>query len=86
MSKFLCLGMPLLEVVRAATEAPAKALRREELGGFKENGVGDASVFAIEEGKFCYVDSTAEQMMGSLRLVPRGIVLSGRWWESYVVG
>ena len=35
MSKFLCLGMPLADIVRAATEAPAKALRRSDLGTFK---------------------------------------------------
>ena len=32
MSKFLCLGLPLADTVRAATEAPAKALRRSDLG------------------------------------------------------
>ena len=34
MSKFLCLGMKLDDVVRAATAAPAKALRRSDLGAF----------------------------------------------------
>jgi dihydroorotase len=82
MSKFLCLGMPLGEVVRAATEAPARALRREELGGFRQNGVGDASIFAMEEGAFTYVDSTGEQLTGRLRLVPHGIIINGRWWAS----
>ena len=32
MSKFLCLGHSLVDTVRAATEAPAKALRRSDLG------------------------------------------------------
>ena len=81
MSKFICLGMPLQEVVRSATEAPARALRRGDLGSFNKEGVGDASVFAIETGSFEYVDSTGERMTGSRRLVPRGIVLNGRWWS-----
>ena len=32
MSKFLCLGMPLIEVIQAATERPAHALQRPDLG------------------------------------------------------
>ena len=35
MSKFFCLGMKLEDVVRAATEAPAMALRRSDLGSLR---------------------------------------------------
>ena len=35
MSKFLSLGMKLSDVVRAATEAPAEALRRKNLGSLQ---------------------------------------------------
>ncbi len=81
MSKFLCLGMPLVEVVRAATEAPAKALRRADLGGLKPGGVGDASVLRLERGAFDYVDSTGERMTGDQRLAAQGVVIGGRWWN-----
>ena len=40
MSKFLCLGLPLAETVKAATEAPAKALRRGDLGTLKPGAAG----------------------------------------------
>ena len=41
MSKFLCLGMELGDVVRAPTEAPAKALRREGLATVRPGSVGE---------------------------------------------
>ncbi len=80
MSKFLCLGMPLMEVVLAATETPAKAIGRPDLGVLKQGAVGDASVLAIETGAFDYVDSTGERMVGDKRLVAHGLVLNGQWW------
>ena len=81
MSKFLCLGLPLVDVVRAATMHPANALRRSDLGTFQTGGAGDASILALEEGAFDYVDSTGEHLEGSSRLTARGVVMSGRWFE-----
>jgi dihydroorotase len=82
MSKFLCLGMPLTEVVRCATESPARALRRPELGTFRQGGVGDASVLALENGKFDYVDVVGEHLEGDMRLLARGLVIGGDWLDS----
>jgi dihydroorotase len=67
MSKFLCLGMPLADVIAAATVAPARALRRAELGTFKVGAVGDATVLEIREGAF------------DRRLIAKGIVLGGNF-------
>jgi dihydroorotase len=80
MSKFLCLGVPLAEVVRAATEHPAHALKRPDLGTFKPGSVGDATLLAFEEGSFDYVDSTGSKVIGRSRLTPRGIVIGGKVW------
>ena len=81
MSKFLCLGVPLGDVVRAATVAPAAALRRPELGSFMPGSVGDASILDLEDGSFDYVDSTGERLAGKQRLAGRGLVIGGRWWH-----
>jgi dihydroorotase len=81
MSKFLCLGMKLTDVVRAATEAPAKALRRENLGSLRPGSVGEASVLELKQGTFDYVDSTGEHLAGDQRLTAAGVVISGRWWN-----
>ncbi len=81
MSKFLCLGMSLTDVVRAATLAPAKALRRGDLGSLRPGGVGDASILELESGAFDYVDVIGEHMAGDRRLTARGIVVNGQWWS-----
>ena len=47
MSKFLCLGMKLDDVVRAATATPAKAIRRDDLGSLLPGSVGDASILRL---------------------------------------
>ena len=71
MSKFLCLGMPLTEVIHAATERPANALQRPDLGTLKPGSAGDATLLALEEGQFAYRDSTNAELSGRLRLSAR---------------
>ena len=51
MSKFLCLGMPLGAVIRATTEAAAKALRRPELGSLAPGNPGDATILNLKAGR-----------------------------------
>lgn len=79
LSKFLCLGMSLEQVIEAATVAPARALGRTELGTLAEGGIGHASVLELEEGSFDYVDSLGQRLTGDRRLVCRGLVTDGRW-------
>jgi dihydroorotase len=81
LSKFLVLGVPLPEVFKAATSAPAAAINRPELGSFKPGSVGDATLIAIEEGEFTYRDVLAEPLKGSKKLAARGLVLGGKWWH-----
>ena len=81
MSKFLCLGMPLVEVIRASTVAAAAAMRRPELGSLRPGSAGDATVFTVKEGRFDYVDVVGEVLTGAQRIVPEGMVLGGRWWH-----
>ena len=52
MSKFLCLDMPLVEVIRSATTNAARALRRPDLGTLQPGNAGDASILALEDGSF----------------------------------
>ena len=82
MSKFLCLGMPLTEVIRCATENPANALKRPELGTFRQGGVGDASVLSLDDGQFDYVDVVGEHLQGKSRLMAHGLVIGGEWLDS----
>lgn len=81
LSKFLCLGMPLVDVIRAATSAPAAALRRDDLGTLTPGLAADASVLELREGVFEYEDVDGIRLDGRQRLFPAGLVLGGQWWE-----
>jgi dihydroorotase len=81
MSKLWCLGVPLVEVIRAATARPAEALRRRDLGTLEPGAAGDAALLEVHEGKFDYVDVMGERIIGERRLEVRRIVLGGRLWH-----
>jgi dihydroorotase len=79
LSKFLCLGMPLADVVRAATATPARASGRSgDLGTLAAGAAGDAAVFAIEDGRFPYQDADGNVLEGATRWTPRLTVRAGR--------
>jgi dihydroorotase len=77
LSKFLAMGMPLGDLVERATLRPARAVRRPELGRLQTGGLGDATVLAIEEGAYTYLDCTGEKMSSDRRLVCKGCVVAG---------
>jgi dihydroorotase len=81
MSKFLCMGMPLPDVVAASTVNAAMALRRLELGSLKPGSVGDATLISIKQGQFDYVDVVGEHLIGNRKIVSEGVVIGGRWWH-----
>ena len=81
MSKFLCLGMQLVDVVQASTAAPAAALGRADIGRLETGSIGDAAVIELAEGEFDYRDVLGESRAGRWRLKIRGLVVGGRWWH-----
>ena len=81
LSKFLCMGMPLADVIAASTVNAAMALKRPELGSLKPGSVGDATVLSIREGAFDYVDVVGEHMTGDKRIVSEGVAIAGKWWH-----
>ncbi|MFZ1089904.1 MAG: amidohydrolase/deacetylase family metallohydrolase [Xanthobacteraceae bacterium] len=81
LSKFLCLGMPLADVIAASTANTAFALKRPELGSLKPGSVGDATILSVKEGRFDYVDVVGEHLSGDRRIVSEGVVIAGRWWH-----
>src|SRR5262245_23211645 len=84
LSKFLSLGMPLAEVVRAATATPARAIGRSgELGTLQVGAAGDAAVFRVDEGSFPFEDADRNTIEGAMRWTPRLTVRAGRlWWRA----
>ena len=81
MSKFLVLGMPLVDVVRQSTVNAAMALQRPELGTLKKGAVGDATVLSVQEGTFAYTDVVGEVVEGRQKIVSDGVVIAGKWWH-----
>jgi dihydroorotase len=81
MSKFLCLGMALIDAIRASTAAPAAALGRTDIGSLQIGAVGDATVLELADGDFEYRDVLGEARTGRQRLKARGLVVAGCWWH-----
>ncbi len=81
MSKFLCMGMSLPDVIAASTVNAAMALRRPELGSLKPGCVGDATLISVREGQFDYVDVVGEHLTGDRKIVSEAVVIGGRWWH-----
>ena len=68
MSKFLNIGLTFEQVVERATVAPAKAIRRTELGTLSEGSVADIAVLEVEKGSFAFLDSGFAKLTGTQRL------------------
>ncbi|MEO1686912.1 MAG: amidohydrolase/deacetylase family metallohydrolase [Pseudomonadota bacterium] len=81
LSKFLCMGVPLDEVIRRSTETAAFALQRPELGTLRPGSPGDATLLELATGAFDYEDVVGEVMTGDRRLLARGCVIGGAWFE-----
>lgn len=82
MTKFLALGLDLPAVIELASAAPARALRRPELGHLGAGAVGDASVLALDPRPIALEDVEGRIVMHDRLLVPRGLVLAGRWMDT----
>lgn len=81
MSKFLCMGMSLNDVIKCSTLNAGIALQRMEYGSLKPGSLGDATVLSVKEGRFDYVDVVGEHLIGDRRIVSEGVVLKGAWWH-----
>jgi dihydroorotase len=68
MSKFLNIGMDLQQVIAASTWHPAQVIHREDLGHMSKDAVADVAVFALQKGKFGYVDSGGFGFQGTQKL------------------
>ena len=79
MSKFLFLGMPLTEVIRAVTETPAKQLGLADKIGKVEPGYqADLILCRLKYGDVLFQDSDGNQRQGSQSIVPVTTIRSGQ--------
>jgi dihydroorotase len=68
MSKFLCIGMSLEDVIRCSTINPAKEINRPELGSLKVGNTADVAVFEVVNGQFDYRDAGAGKIYGDKKI------------------
>lgn len=79
MTKFMALGWSLPEVIEASSVAPARALRRDELGHLGIGVVGDVSVFREAMGDIALDDVTGMVVNYDRCLTSVGIARAGVW-------
>jgi dihydroorotase len=82
MSKFLCLGMPLKDVIAKTTVAPAKVLgRSQEFGSLRPGSVADLLQFRLREGSFTFTDIHLRPRQGDRLIEPLLTVRNGIAYE-----
>ena len=68
MSKLLCMGMPLTEVIFRSTVTPAREIGHPELGHLSIGAEADIAVLQLLEGQFGYVDCGWARLLGDRKL------------------
>jgi dihydroorotase len=78
MSKFVAMGMPVPDVIRAVTWNPAKEIKHEDLGSLSEGSVADIAILDLEKGKFGLYDYTGYRIEATQRFACEMTVRAGR--------
>ena len=82
MSKFLNMGMPLADVIKANTARAAEVIKRPDLGHLTAGAEADIAVVNLRRGTFGFVDSSGWKMMGEQKLECELTVKGGRvMWD-----
>ena len=86
LSKFLHLGMPLFEVVRRGSTAPARAIGKSDvLGTLRPGAAGDVTISRLEEGRFTMSDSGRRRTVeATRRLTHVRTIKAGREHRPYL--
>lgn len=64
MSKFLCMGMPLEEVIRRVTVVPASVIGHPELGTLEPGSCADIAILRVQREDVHFADSGRARMAG----------------------
>lgn len=68
MSKFLNLGMPLADVIKANTSRAAEVIKHPELGQIAVGAEADIAVLNLRHGAFGFIDVSGARMPGDQKL------------------
>jgi dihydroorotase len=78
MSKFMQMGMPLTEVIKASSWSAAKAIKREELGHLTEGAEADIAILNVRKGNFGFYDKTGYKVNGTEKFECEVTVRAGK--------
>jgi dihydroorotase len=80
MTKFLYLGMPLEQVIRATTSVPASVMRlQNRLGSLRPGLQADVVLIKRQRGEFLLTDVEGQTRTAHERLVPVSVCKRGHW-------
>ncbi|SDM35532.1 dihydroorotase [Daejeonella rubra] len=68
MSTFLAIGLDIPGVITRSTWAPAKAIKREELGNLSVGAIADLALVSVRNGNFGFRDADGFRIEGKQRL------------------
>lgn len=78
MSKFLAMGMPLKEVIRASTTTPATMVKRPQLGQIGPGAEADIAILRLDKGQYGFTDVKSGKISGTRRLSCEMTLRAGR--------
>lgn len=81
MSKLLNCGLPVEAVIAMASDAPARALRKAELGHLAVGAPADISLLKVADVPMSFVDVVGVRRDGVRVLRPAGLLRSGQWFD-----
>ncbi|MDH9160577.1 amidohydrolase/deacetylase family metallohydrolase [Staphylococcus succinus] len=79
LTKFLCLGYTLEDIISAVTTMPAKIIDRPELAELKEGIKANLTIFDVSDNNQKLIDSDNQIMNSSKIIKERGVVSNGRF-------
>ena len=78
MSKYLSMGMEMEEVIVRATSAPAKSIKRIDLGHLSEGATADVAVLGLRNGTFGFVDAGGNRIEGKQKFEAELTIRDGK--------
>jgi dihydroorotase len=78
MSKYLSMGMTKEDIIMRATSAPAKSIKRADLGQIKEGSVADVAVLSLRNGNFGFVDAGGNKIEGDQKFEAELTIRAGK--------
>ena len=78
MSKYLSMGMTKEDIIVRATWAPAKSIKRADLGQLSEGAVADVAVLSLRNGNFGFVDAGGNKIEGKQKFEAELTIRAGK--------